>query len=388
MGLSSPYHFYVYAPNGSKLGELPDVDSYSFVVNLNDHGTLTFKYPKRGRNYNLITPPGTFEIAIEYQGSASTYVTNEGVSSRYIPVSMTHDVLDPEGMVEYQMVTWSALARKQLARQAGTITSDRTERVGNTTSARTIQQAVDYVAGNPAGRNRGRTFTVTNVGSNAATYVLQYDITATVDQCLKDWTGQGILEWIPRQRGIYYGHPATSSILNTDYSSTLKIEPRWLLSATVDYDYSGHITAGHAAWDGMTSANTWNDTAAANGSSIATPSDWGALEAAATVTQQSMGTQATTNLLHGLVSAYTYSIDLSATNYAFTLPLNNLYPGKYISVPIGGSWAALRLQQMTVRATRDGSLTADLVMGDPLKFSAARTAEAIAKLALGKKVVY
>lgn len=374
--------FRVYDPTTlTKLGDLPDVESFSLTASLNDHATLNFKYPRQGRNFEFIRPGSNFELVVFSRATSQTDLGQanaykEAYCSRFIPWSVDYDYLDEDGSIDYQMVSFSQIARRILVAENTT-----TAPPDSITLTGTEYGVVSTLAAPKAGRNRGGPgFSVANVDLGGATTTgtisHTYQLTDTLDDSLRALADAGQILWVPNGRGIAIMAPAGTGPLNSQVVASQRLVP-YAGGATprVNYDWSQWVTATHADWDGRASL-AWNDASSTNGTTAIAATPWGHFEAAVSAENATVAALATKKVTNPKTASYTYTVDLSASDPLYSslevamhsgYPLADWTPGQYIQALILSDtdyvtpvFAYARIMSFNLVMDAEGNLRADV----------------------------
>ncbi len=98
-----------YEPNGDVLGQLPDALPWDFSSQFNGVSTLKLKYPRAGRNFELLDE--ACEVAVEYRHNGAWEECRNG---RFCNIEQDIDGVDPEGVVTFSMVGYSFVLLKAI----------------------------------------------------------------------------------------------------------------------------------------------------------------------------------------------------------------------------------------------------------------------------------
>ncbi|MFD0477991.1 hypothetical protein ACFQ0B_64890 [Nonomuraea thailandensis] len=97
-----------YAPNGGRLGVLPQHSGFELGDPLNDVPSLKVTYPDGGLNADLIA--GHCEVAVEYAANGGSWV--EPPNARFLRIKRSGDSTDRTGSRSYDLPGWAWMLRK------------------------------------------------------------------------------------------------------------------------------------------------------------------------------------------------------------------------------------------------------------------------------------
>jgi hypothetical protein len=97
-----------HAPNGDRLGVLPQHSGFELATPLNDVPSLKATYPDGGLNANLIAEH--CEIAVEYAVNSGAWV--EPPNARFLRIKRSGDSTDRAGSRSYDLPGWAWQLRK------------------------------------------------------------------------------------------------------------------------------------------------------------------------------------------------------------------------------------------------------------------------------------
>lgn len=362
----------VYAPNSYRQRVLPDVTSFAATSPFNDVGSLTFTYPKDGRNVELIST-GFFEIAVEID-TGSGFVEPDGY--RFVNLTRTDEGTETSGEMSFDLPSYSwLLKRSRLNSMEDLQLGKRSFVDANAGQIMWTLLAQCQLRGVLPGLTAGWTWT--NGGNNGAPWDKVVTVDYTVGQdlytALSALAEEGLCDWTTRGRQLL--------LVPAD---TLAVER----SATVVLRYGVDISEGPNQVDatnlvhsviitGEDDAKLWLPQAAG------TPRPWGIFEdyitAGGVSDGGSLALMGDASLAGGVAPAVqlTRTVRLEATPYA---PHVDYAVGDWITAPgLTGLPEKLRVREIAISKDSEG-VSAALILNDRLteaSVKAARRAAAI-----------
>ncbi|WP_433355650.1 hypothetical protein ACQP25_17315 [Microtetraspora malaysiensis] len=348
-----------YAPNGPRLGVLPQHNGFEVAAPLNDVPGLKVTYPTAGLNAAFIA--GHCEIAVEFAVDGGSWA--EPPNARFLRIKRGGDETDLAGSRSYDCPGWAWMLRKVVLYPNSSMVDGK--RPFNAVSPGAILQTFIQ-----EGKSRG------------ALYGLSYDFSVSHDSAGDPWThaltlalesgkdllavlinlgAQGVIDWRMQGRTLQVFNPET--VLGADRASG---------PSPVDLRFGRDITEAP-------DTGTLEDSASAiliggeAGLSVevtnpAATAPWGRWE-----TFQSQGgvkDTGTAMLLgqNALERVGRERVQITRGlmfDEARWLPFGHYQPGDYLLAPgDGGVMQSLRLRQITLSIDKDGQVGGNVVLND------------------------
>lgn len=351
------YRLIAYAPNGSRLGQLPMPLSWNAGIPLNDLPSLALEYPKHVPGATYLANP--CEVALELAPQDDpNYI--EPPNCRFLAIREQDDPTDRLGIVRYSMPHYGWQLRKIRNMNTSQFDEEGKRSFAAATPGRILSTFIEEAKAR--GNVPGLTYDFTNTHDSAGqpwniTLTLSFDAGQDLWSIVDALCSQGVFDWRFDRRTFQVYNVDTT--LHADRTSSVTLHAqRDLLDAPNDSSYEALAGRIFIMGDGtrVTVTNntslqpwgTWEE--AMNQSGV---SDSGTLIALA---------QARLSQTTGRRVQMTREIAFPTTLY---LPLINYFPGDFITAPgKDGTNDDLRVRQITLTSDKSQGVTGNLVLND------------------------
>lgn len=351
------YRLIAYAPNGSRLGQLPMPLSWNAGIPLNDLPSLALEYPKHVPGATYLANP--CEVALELAPQDDpNYV--EPPNCRFLAIREQDDPTDRLGIVRYSMPHYGWQLRKIRNMNTSQFDEEGKRSFAAATPGRILSTFIEEAKAR--GNVPGLTYDFTNTHDSAGqpwniTLTLSFDAGQDLWSIVDALCSQGVFDWRFDRRTFQVYNVDTT--LHADRTSSVTLHAqRDLLDAPNDSSYEALAGRIFIMGDGTrvsvtnnTSLQPWGTwEEAMNQSGV---SDSGTLIALA---------QARLSQTTGRRVQMTREIAFPTTLY---LPLINYFPGDFITAPAkDGTNDDLRVRQITLTSDKSQGVTGNLVLND------------------------
>lgn len=351
------YRLIAYAPNGSRLGQLPMPLSWNAGIPLNDLPSLALEYPKHVPGATYLANP--CEVALELAPQDDpNYV--EPPNCRFLAIREQDDPTDRLGIVRYSMPHYGWQLRKIRNMNTSQFDEEGKRSFAAATPGRILSTFIEEAKAR--GNVPGLTYDFTNTHDSAGqpwniTLTLSFDAGQDLWSIVDALCSQGVFDWRFDRRTFQVYNADTT--LHADRTSSVTLHAqRDLLDAPNDSSYEALAGRIFIMGDGTrvsvtnnTSLQPWGTwEEAMNQSGV---SDSGTLIALA---------QARLSQTTGRRVQMTREIAFPTTLY---LPLINYFPGDFITAPAkDGTNDDLRVRQITLTSDKSQGVTGNLVLND------------------------
>lgn len=350
-----------YAPNGPRLGVLPQHGGFELGDPLNDVPGLRVTYPAGGLNSGLIA--GHCEVAVEYAADGGAWV--EPPNARFLRIRRGGDETDRAGARSYDLPGWAWMFKKIVLYPNGSMVDGK--RQFNAVSAGAILA----------------TF-IQEAKSRGALPGLLYNFSDTRDSDSKAWDStrrltlaiepgkdllsvlinlseQGVIDWRMQGRTLEVFNPDT--VLGDDKASG---------AAPVDLRLGRDITEApdtgtleDAASAILIGGEAGLSVEVTNPSAVVPWGRWETYQSQGGVSDSGTATLLGQNALERVARERVQVTRGLLFDLARWLPFEHYQPGDHLLAPgDGGAMQALRLRQITVSVDKDGQVGGNVVLND------------------------
>ncbi|MEU7911304.1 fibronectin type III domain-containing protein [Microbispora bryophytorum] len=348
-----------YAPNGPRLGVLPQHNGFDVAAPLNDVPGLKVAYVAGGVRANVLADH--CEVAVEYAVDGGGWT--EPPNARFLRIKRGGDEIDRTGARSYDCPGWAWMLRKVVLYPNGSLVDGK--RQFNAVSPGAILATFAQ-----EGQGRG------------ALPGLSYDFSASHDSAGDPWTHtltlalepgkdlltilinlgeQGVIDWRMSGRTLQAFNPDT--VLGADRASgPSPVDLRFGRDVT---DAPDTGTLEDAASAILIQGDAGLSVEATNPAAVAPWGRWETYQSQGGVTDSGTALLLAQNALERVGRERVQITRGLMFDTARWVPFAHYQPGDYLLAPgDGGVMQSLRLRQITLTVDKDGSLSGNVVLND------------------------
>ncbi|WP_214317033.1 hypothetical protein [Nonomuraea sediminis] len=348
-----------YAPNGPRLGVLPQHSGFELAAPLNDVPGLKVDYAAGGLNAALIA--GHCEVAVEYAVAGGGWV--EPPNARFLRIKRGGDSSDRAGARSYDLPGWSWMLRKVVLYPSGAMVDGK--RQFSAVSPGAIL-ATFIQEGKARGALPGLAYDFSTSHDSAGapwskTLTLAIEPGKDLLTVLINLSEQGVIDWRMQGRTLQVYNPDT--VLGTDRASGASpVDLRLGRDITEAPDTGTLEDAASAILIGGEAGLSVEVT---NPAAVAPWGRWETYQSQGGVTDQGTATLLGQNALQRVARERVQVTRGLMFAVARWLPFAHYRPGDYLLAPgDGGAMQSLRLRQITLSVDTDGQVGGNVVLND------------------------
>ncbi|MEV1168627.1 hypothetical protein AB0J09_09370, partial [Nonomuraea sp. NPDC049784] len=347
-----------YAPNGPRLGVLPQHLGFEVGLPLNDVPGLTVIYPDGGLNANLIA--GHCEVAVEYAAAGGGWV--EPPNARFLRIKRSGDSTLRTSR-SYDLPGWAWMLRKVVLYPNGEMV-DGKRQFGAVSAGAILATFIQEGKARGALPGLGFDFSTSHDSAGdpwSKTLTLSIEPGKDLLAVLINLGEQGVIDWRMQGRTLQAFNPDT--VLGADRASGASPVDLRLGRDITEAPDTGTLEDAVSAI--LIGGEAGLSVEVTNPSAVAPWGRWETYQSQSGVTDQGTARLLGQNALERVARERVQVTRGLMFDAARWLPLQHYQPGDYLLAPgDGGVMESLRLRQITLSVDKDGQTGGNVVLND------------------------
>ncbi|MEV0379817.1 hypothetical protein [Nonomuraea sp. NPDC050643] len=348
-----------YAPNGGRLGVLPQHSGFELGDPLNDVPSLKVTYPTGGLNWNLIA--GHCEVAVEYAVSSGLWV--EPPNARFLRIKRSGDSTDRAGSRSYDLPGWAWMMRKVVLYPNSAMV-DGKRQFNAVSPGEILATFIQEGKARGALTHLGFDFSLSQDSDGKAwakTLTLAIEPGKDLLSVLINLSEQGVLDWRMQGRTLQVFNPDT--VLGRDRASGPTPVDLRLGRDVIEAPDTGTLEDAVSAI--LIGGEAGLSVEVTNSAAVAPWGRWETYQSQSGVSDEGTARLLGQNALERVARERVQVTRGLMFDLARWLPFEHYQPGDYLLAPgDGGAMESLRLRQITLSVDTDGQVGGNVVLND------------------------